>query len=267
MLPVTQFIVAPRPRQKPEAITRPLRLQRSPAFASSARRFATAHVTAGGSRAKNWPAAEAALLTGSDTTERDLVSQIGQLFGDAKAAATQLAALKDASVAVERRREILQSFARDSYAPALPVAIALLDDAPLRRDAIRALAAFDHRRVPDEILRRYAGWSAADRAEAVLTLAARKTSADSLLAAVKNGAIPKRDISAFAARQLQRVIGPAFVDFSPRSQRGQAGGHRQIQTAAERRHARARQCVERRAVFERTCAACHTPAVRAARSA
>jgi putative heme-binding domain-containing protein len=208
----------------------------------------------------NWSATEAALLAGGNATVRDLVTQIGQLFGDAKAAAAQLAALQDASVPAARRREILQAFARDAYIPALPAAIALLDEAPLRRDAIRALAAFEDTLVPTEILRRYRDWSGDERADAILTLAARKTSADPLFAALKSGAIPKRDISAFAARQLQRVLGPAFVDFwGPLAQ---PAGDKLAEIAKFKRMLTddviARANVSNgRAVYERTCAACH----------
>ncbi len=210
---------------------------------------------------KNWATSEGALIEGANAGTRDLVTQIGQLFGDAKASAAQLATLKDASAAPERRREILQAFARDSYAAALPVTLALLDDAALRRDAIRALAAFDDRRVAPELLRRYASWSAADRAEAVLTLAARKPTADPLLVALKSGAIDKRDISAFAARQLQRVIGPAFVDYwglvalPPEDKLAEMAKFKRVLTDETLSRANLSQG---RAVFERTCTACHT---------
>jgi putative heme-binding domain-containing protein len=210
---------------------------------------------------RNWAAAEATLLAGADAALRDLVTRIGQLFGDAKASAAQLASLKDASVVVERRREILQSFARDSYAPALAPTIALLDDAALRRDAIRALGAFDSPRVAEELLRRYGNWTASEKAEAVLTLSARKSTADPLVAALKKGTIPKRDISAFAARQLQRVVGPSFVDFW--GQLAQPAEDKAADMAKWKRllsdetlaHANPS---HGRAIFERTCFACHT---------
>ena len=209
----------------------------------------------------NWPAAETALQASGDAALRDLATQIGQLFGDAKAAAAQLATMQDTSAGPERRREILQGFARDAYAPALPATLVLLDDPALRRDAIRALAAFDDPRVAKEILRRYPSWTSNERAESILTLAARKTTADPLFAALKQGSIPKRDISAFAARQLQRVLGPAFVDFwGPVAQPAE---DKQADIALFKRlltdDALARANVSNgRAIFERTCTACHT---------
>ncbi len=210
---------------------------------------------------KNWGAVDAALAATSDTAVRTLLTEIGQFFGDAKATAAQLATLRDASAPVERRREILHAFARDGYGPALPDAIALLDDARLRRDAIRALAGFDNAQVSRELLRRYDGWSAADKTEAILTLAARRTTAEPLVAALKRGTIPKSDISALSARQLQRVIGPSFVDFwGPIAQPAadkQADILRLKRQLTDETLARAN-VSNGRAVFERTCSACHT---------
>ena len=82
-----------------------------------------------------------------------------------------------------------------------------------------------------------------------------------MLAALKSGTIPKPDISAFAARQLQRVIGPAFIDFwGPVAQPAE---DKQADIAKFRRLL-TDEFVSRanvsngRVVFERTCVACHT---------
>ena len=49
--------------------------------------------------------------------------------------------------------------------------------------------------------------------EAILTLSGRRSTAQALVDAMKANRIPKSDVSAFAARQLYRVIGPSFVEF------------------------------------------------------
>lgn len=209
----------------------------------------------------NWDAVETALLAGSDVALRNLALQVGQLFGNAKAAEVQLAVLADKSAPDERRREVLIGFARDSFAPALPSVLALLDEPALRRDAIRALASFDDAKVPATLLARYASLSGPDKAETILTLAARPAGARQLFAALKDQKIPKADISAFSARQLQRVVGPAFVDFwGP-----------MVQPAADKDADIAKfkrlltddvlakaDTARGRTLFERTCSACHT---------
>lgn len=208
----------------------------------------------------NWATATAAVGAAADPRLRELLAQVGQLFGDAAATAAQLGVLRDAAAPAARRREVLQGFVRDAYAPALPAILALLGDAPLRRDALRALAAFDDRTIAPALLKDYASWPAADKAEAILTLTSRRSTAEALFAALKKGTLPRRDVSAFAARQLQRVIGPAFVDFwGPIAQ---LDDEKQADLAKFKRlltdEVLARANVGHgRAVFERTCSACH----------
>jgi len=209
----------------------------------------------------NWPATAAALGAANDAPVRALLVQVGQLFGDAQAFAAQLATLQDRGATAEQRRGILQAFARDEYAEALPTILALVDEPALRRDAIRALAAFDDARVAPHLLTRYEALPAGDKAEVILALSGRRSTAQPLLQALRRGAIPKREVSAFAARQLQRVLGPAFADFwGPVAQpdgdkQADIAHFKRILTEAELARADLR---HGRAVFERTCSACHT---------
>ena len=209
---------------------------------------------------KNWDAAAAALTTTGDPKIRDLLTQVSQLLGDTKAYSSQLAILKDRTAPVERRRDILRGFTRDAYIESLPTALSLLDEAPLRRDAIRALAAFDDARVAQNLLARYASLAAADKAEVILTLSGRQTTAQALFAVLKQGTIPKREVTAFSARQLQRVLGPTFVDFwGPVAQpdgdkQADISKFKHLLTDAE--FARANPS-NGRALFEGTCIVCH----------
>ena len=208
----------------------------------------------------NWEPLARQLLERGDGALANLARQVSQLFGNPAAAAAQLAELRRPSTALERQREILRDLARDAHVPALPAVFAALDIAPLRRDALRALVEFDDARVPGEILRRYASWSPAEKAEAVLTLAARRAGADELLRALRAQQIPRRDISAFAARQLRQVIGPAFVDFwgklAPPPEDKEADLARFKRLLTDEALARAN-LPNGRALYERTCAPCH----------
>jgi putative heme-binding domain-containing protein len=207
-----------------------------------------------------WPATAAVLETADDAAVRDLVAQVGQLFGDAKARATRLAALGDPATGVAQRREILQAFTRDAAPEALPAVLRLIDEPKLRRDAIRALAAFEDPGIARELLARYAALDAGDRAEAILTLSARRASAQALFGALRRDAVPRRDVTAFAARQLQRVIGPAFGDFwgavAQPDEEKLAEIARLKRVLTEEEFAKA-DPARGRGVFERTCAACH----------
>ncbi len=209
----------------------------------------------------NWGTASAALLATGDLKVRDLLTQVGQLLGDAKASTAQLALLRDRTTPVERRRDILRGFARDARVEALPATLALLDEQPLRRDAIRALAAFDDPQVAPALLQRYAALAATEKAEVILTLAGRQATARALLGVLQQGTIPKSDVTAFAARQLQRVLGPSFVDYwgpvvQPAADK-QADIVRYKRLLTEAEFTRANPA-KGRALFERTCLTCHT---------
>ncbi len=207
-----------------------------------------------------WAATASALEAAGDAAVRELLAQIGQLFGDAKARASRLAALRDPATGVAPRREILQAFARDAFPEALPDILRLLEEPSLRRDAIRALAAFEDSAIPRELLARYASFDAGERAEAILALSARRASAQALLVALRREAVPRRDVTAFAARQLQRVLGPSFSDFwgavAQPDEEKFAEIARLKRLLTEDEFSRA-DPARGRGIFERTCAACH----------
>ena len=81
----------------------------------------------------------------------------------------------------------------------------LLADPAVRGGAARGLAAFDHAATPGELLKHYASFNDGEKADAVLTLASRPAYALALLDAVEKGTVPRRDMSAYTARQMQAL--------------------------------------------------------------
>ncbi|MFT5474568.1 MAG: putative membrane-bound dehydrogenase-like protein [Kiritimatiellia bacterium] len=210
---------------------------------------------------KNWPAAVDALTAAKNAKLDDLIAQMGQRFGYTHAAARQLAILQDRSAPVEQRREILRAFTRDAVGATLPATLSLLEEAALRRDAIHALASFDDPQVAQKLLALYEKLSAVEKSDTVLTLSARRATAEALVTEMKKKRIPKSDVSAFAARQLSRVLGPSFVEYwGPITQlasdkRVEINKYKALLTDAALAQAKVG---NGRAVFERNCIACHT---------
>ncbi len=207
-----------------------------------------------------WETVSSALGANATTAEQDLLAEIGRLFGDAKAAAAALAQLQDGGTPADQRRQLLRGLSIDGYAPALPVALGFLDDPLFRRDALRALVSYNDPSIAAEVLSRYTQWPAADQAEAVLALMARRTTAEPLFAALRSGAVPRRDVSAFAARQLQRVLGPSFVDWwGPVTQpdADKQAEMARLKSVLTSEVLAAADLRKGQALFERTCAACH----------
>ncbi len=145
---------------------------------------------------------------------------------------------------------------RPQLAAALPAA---LDDERVRIDAIRAVAAFDDESLGKLLIARYPSAPAAERVEIVQALASRRQYARLLTTALSSGVIERRDVPVHIARQLVRLVGAGFTDvWGP------------VETTADEEHAYARyralltdgalgaaSAQQGRAIFQRTCGACH----------
>jgi putative heme-binding domain-containing protein len=197
--------------------------------------------------------------SGDESIER-LALGLAQQFGDNAAAETLLATLKDGGSDVAKRREALEGLARQRYPRMRGELLALLDEAPLRRDAIRAMASFDDERLARALLERYGSFGADEKLEAIHTLASRPRSGWRLTQAIQNGDVPRRDVPAYVARQLRRVVGSGFVeiwgplDALPAETAADLEKYRALLTEEALAGADPRRG---RAVFNRTCLTCH----------
>ncbi len=186
--------------------------------------------------------------------------QLSQQFGDSVAAKAMLATLQDRTADLDDRRAALQGLAgrqRDELKTQL---VTLLDDGELRRDAIRAIASFDDPTLATALLERYHELPQADKQEVVHTLASRSGYGDALTDAIARGDVPRRDVPAYVARLLRRVVGNRFVDTwgtmetLGAEKEAMFSKYRTLLTpeSIARGNASAG-----RAIFNRTCAACH----------
>ncbi len=209
---------------------------------------------------KGWAALESRLLDSSEERERSLGLGLGHLFGSAEAGRARLAQLKDKAVDAAQRKEILMSFGQEVYEPAFDAIVGFLDDPELRETALRALASYDRPSVPNEILDRYSRLTGTEKSIAIQTMATRRDSARTLLEALQKGIVPRSDVSAVAARQLNRVIGPTFADFwgsvesLSKDKQITMDRYRFLLTDDYLAHADVK---SGKAVFEQSCASCH----------
>ena len=209
---------------------------------------------------KSWKEAYAT-LTSSTGQRREIAVEIAQRFGDAAAAEQMLATLLRDDAPLEQRRRAMQNLSNRRQPELESSLTELLDAEGLRTDAIRAMAAYDSEENSQALLDRYAEYSADDKLEVVQTLASRRKSGRLLTNAIKDGSIPRRDVPAYVARQLRRVVGNRFVDVW-----GPIDGLSQDREAAFAKYrallsdgALASADPSRgREMFKRTCSACHT---------
>ena len=212
-----------------------------------------------------WEAVRGKLLASASRDVRGEAQSLAVVFGDAAALDVMRKVLADDAAGVADRRHALEALlgAGDPMLP--PVLFGLLDDASLREAALGGLAFFDATETPDRVLRGYAGYSVAERRAAVNTLAGRTEYARKLIAAVRAGAVPGKDLTAATARQL-RDLGDKEIDAfvnevwgvartTPREKTETMAKYKALLT--DERLARADPS-HGRAVFARACAQCHT---------
>ena len=195
----------------------------------------------------------------ADGAVASLAREIADQFGDTEAARQYLATVRRSTAALDERRRALQILTSQRRPQLLSELPALLDDQALRADAIRAVAAFDDEKLGRLLIDRYRTFSAAEKLEAVQTLASRPRYGRMLTEALANQSIPRADVPVHVSRQLLRVVGAKFVE---------VWGPIERSAAVEKEYARYRALLNDtamsganlqngRGVYQRTCGACH----------
>jgi putative membrane-bound dehydrogenase-like protein len=200
-------------------------------------------------------------LRKADGRVAQLAQEVAQQFGDTEAAKESLATLKDQRAPLEKRRKALQALAnqqRPELAQELP---ALLQEAGLRTEAIRAVAGFDKEFLGKMLLERYPTFTPAEKLEVVQTLASRPQYGGLLAKALKDNVVPKRDVPAYVARQLRRVVGSGFVEiWGPIDQlptAEMAAEYTKYRNLITEQAIAGANAPRGRVLFQRTCGGCH----------
>jgi putative membrane-bound dehydrogenase-like protein len=212
----------------------------------------------------NWPGVAKHLSKSSNEETLKYVQSLNVIFGEGVAIEELKKLAADASADPQARRQALTALLEgrpEGYAPTL---LNLLNDRAVTLEAIRGLAYYDDPQIPSKILNRLRAYGAAERAEAINTLAARPAYAKPLLQAVRDGKLPAGEISAFHARQLSDFHDPGInadlkelwgeVRVSAAEKRALIDGYKKTLTPDVLAKADAS---AGRAIFNKSCANCH----------
>jgi putative membrane-bound dehydrogenase-like protein len=194
---------------------------------------------------------------------REKARLLSVLFGDKEAIAALRTTAGDAKADEAARRTALQTLV-EAKAADLSLLRDLIGDKALRGPALRALAGFNDPAIPALVLKHYSEFGDAEKADAVSTLASRPAYALALLDAMEQGKVQRRDLSAFAARQLLALNDKALTEKltkvwgsvrKPQDKSAQMNRYLSVVPPdalkkADRAHGRQ--------VFAKTCATCHT---------
>ncbi|MBM4068130.1 MAG: DUF1080 domain-containing protein [Planctomycetes bacterium] len=135
----------------------------------------------------------------------------------------------------------------------------------VRRLALRGLAAYDDPATPHEILRRFPGYTAEERIDALNTLAARPRFARALLEAIGTKQIASKDVSAEIVRQLRNLNDKdvsariaevwGIVRDTPAERAKVMAQYRKLLTSPAKKTP---DVVLGRSLYSKTCAQCHS---------
>lgn len=148
----------------------------------------------------------------ANTTLSQKADEIAQQFGNSEAAKKLLAVLENPKADIPQKQKAIKGLAAQQREELKGMLPDLIQDKAVQIEALRAIAAYDDRTFGNLLLENYHQFDIAAKQEAIQTFAARPTYGRYLVRALKQGKIPKKDISAYAALQLRRVEGNGFVE-------------------------------------------------------
>ena len=215
---------------------------------------------------KGWSDLYAKLKDSPDEQVRNHAQALAVIFGGGAAMEDMRRRLLDSSAAMEQRRQALDALVAQKDAGALDALLKLASDpGPLREPSLRGLANFDDPRIAQTIVTTYAKLDSTERRSAIQTLLARSSGAKAFLAALDAGSIPKAELTAPLARQLQGLKEPSIDEWLAKKWGAvsvpSADKQKEIAKYKEFLHPdlilRA-DASRGRALFAQTCALCHT---------
>lgn len=159
----------------------------------------------------NWPKVYGLLRADQDEIS-SIALELSLQFGDAIAAQALVDTLQSDQNSLADRRRAIRGLSQRKRPELKPQLLALLDDDALRSDAIRAIASYDDDELAITVLDRYSSFTSAEKLEVVHALSSRPGHGTQLMEAIRSGNVPKRDVPAYIARLLLRVVGNRFLE-------------------------------------------------------
>jgi putative heme-binding domain-containing protein len=175
-----------------------------------------------------WKTVAMKLNENPDLRVRRDAQRLAAAFGDDSMFPQLRQTLADGKADLPSRRHAFSVLSRGPDRASLPIFLRLLDDKDFRSGVLNLLARFDDASVSAALLKRFGGFSMAERGIALNTLTTRAGFAVTLLDAVASGQIKRDQLTAYHVRQLLGLKNPE-VD-----KRVTAGWGRIVQTPAEK---------------------------------
>jgi putative heme-binding domain-containing protein len=206
----------------------------------------------------NWDGIYRKLSADKQTAEYALA--IAQQFGDIEAVNRNMSILDDTKADMEDRKSAIKGLAGQQHSELQNKLPDLWEVQEFRIEAIRALAAYNNRELGVALLERYPEFNSEEKLQVVQTMASRPAYGNLLTTSLKEGSIPKRDIPAYVARQLRRVVGNGFVEtWGPIDELSidREAEYTRYGALITQNALVSASLVNGKAVFQKACGACH----------
>ncbi|HVK16634.1 MAG TPA: PVC-type heme-binding CxxCH protein, partial [Fimbriiglobus sp.] len=213
----------------------------------------------------HWSQAFAVLAESSNKEVQSQALAVAVGFGDAKAFDLLRKTLADQNADYAARQAAMTTLLDAKDKDLAPILQLLVLDSQLRSSAIRGLASYDHADTPRSLLALYETFTAADKRNALNTLAARSAYAKVMLDAIAAKKVPAADVPAEIIRQL-RGLGDKKLDEQITAVWGTVrdtpADRKKLITSWQKKltapYQGGQDLAAGRAVFARVCQQCHT---------
>lgn len=138
-----------------------------------------------------------------DDARAKRVRDLSALFGDGRALDEVKKVVADGAADLPNRVAALKTLIEARPDDLRKICEGLLDTRGLNAVAVKGLALFDDAKLGQALAKRYRKFDPADRGALLDVLVSRATWARALLEEMKAGAVPRADVTAFHARQIQ----------------------------------------------------------------
>jgi putative heme-binding domain-containing protein len=215
---------------------------------------------------KGWTEIYPKLKESPDANVREHAQALAVIFGGSGALDEMRKKLADANAPLEARKQALDALVAQRDAASLDALLALVaQPGPLREPALRGLTSYDDPRVAQTAADAFQKLDTAERRAAMQAMLARSGGAKVFTAAIESGKIPKAELTAPVARQIQGLKDATLdawlakhfgaVSAPNEDKHKLIAKYREFVTAdlvlrADAQHGRA--------LFAQTCAVCHT---------
>ena len=209
---------------------------------------------------EGWPALSNTLACSTSAPVRQHALALSQIFGDTMAVASALECVQDSSIAASQRCSTLSLLLGQQNREASQLLETLMNDPAMTLSAIRGYAMVRNDQAPSILLSRYSDLDPSQQRAVIETLASRKIYAERLVEALRTKEIQPSAVPVQVARSLKNLLGKKFTNvYGALPVVGAEREHliKKYKKLCKPSAVAAADASRGRAVFQKTCAACH----------